>query len=389
MAHVARPLVLAGGLDPAEFETVFACHPRYRRFLDHQPWQTVPLQSIGSEQFLASLARGSPLYDAPTLRRYVHEDLELIRRFEPDLVVGDFRISLSVSARLAGVPYASITNAYWSPYCIRQDFPLPQLPMTKLLPIPLARAIFSSVMPLAMAVHCKPMNDLRREHGLPSLGRDLRRVYADADHVLYADPAILFPTHPLPENHRFIGPILWSPPIAKPAWWDEIPTSRPVVYVTLGSSGQVRTTAKVLAALAQLPLTVMASTAGADIPLDLPANALAADYLPGTEAAALSSLVICNGGSPTSQQALAAGVPVLCIASNTDQFLNAAALVEAGCGGLLRADRIKSDSLRSIAMALLSSDAARRSAQRLQGEFARYRPEREFAALARSVCSFN
>ena len=43
--------------------------------------------------------------------------LEQVERlFQPDLVIGDFRLSLSVSARVAGVPYIAIANSWWSPF---------------------------------------------------------------------------------------------------------------------------------------------------------------------------------------------------------------------------------------------------------------------------------
>ena len=44
-----------------------------------------------------SAARGRPLYDVETLRGYVRDDLKLIEETAPDLVVGDFRISLAAS----------------------------------------------------------------------------------------------------------------------------------------------------------------------------------------------------------------------------------------------------------------------------------------------------
>ncbi len=387
LAHVARPIVLASGLDERVFEPIVACHPRSQRFLQGKPWQTLPLQSIDSAQFLASLARGSPVFDAPTLRRYVREDLALINRVKPDLVVGDFRISLAVSARLAGVPYLTVTNAYWSPFGVDQAFPLPQLPMTRVLPIRLAAALFRGASPLAMRVHCRPMNSVRVEHGLEPLGSDLRRVYTDADWTLYADARELFPTRELPPTHRFLGPLLWSPPVPQPPWWDALPGDRPIVYLTLGSSGHPRTLQTVLAALRDLPVTVMVSTAGSPLAGQPPANVRVADYLDGTVAAARSSLVICNGGSPTSQQALAAGVPVLCIPSNADQFLNAAALVNAGCGLQLRADRLTARHVKASVRSLLSSPAARESARAMQAVFARYRPQEDFLALATEICS--
>ena len=50
------------------------------------------------EQFLAALAAGRPVYHAETLRSYVRDDLSLLESVDPDIVVGDFRLSLAVSA---------------------------------------------------------------------------------------------------------------------------------------------------------------------------------------------------------------------------------------------------------------------------------------------------
>lgn len=127
LAHAARPIVLANSLDGLGYERVMACDDRYKRFMVGQTWQTLPLHSISSQRLLRSLAWGTPVYDLPTLRRYVAEDIDLIERVKPDLIVGDFRLSLSVSARLVGIPYTTITNAYWSPYIRNKSFPLPVL----------------------------------------------------------------------------------------------------------------------------------------------------------------------------------------------------------------------------------------------------------------------
>ena len=83
LAHAARPIVLANSLKGLNFELVMACDERYSRFMADQPWQTLPLRSISSQRFLRSLAWGTPLYDLPTLRRYVAEDLALIAASSP------------------------------------------------------------------------------------------------------------------------------------------------------------------------------------------------------------------------------------------------------------------------------------------------------------------
>ena len=366
LAHVARPLALMRALDPARFDLVLACAARYADFASNPGWQTVPLHSIPSAQFAQALAQGAPLYDLATLAGYADADRALMAAHRPDLVVGDFRLSLSVSARLAGVPYLAIVNAYWTPYHAA-GFPMPVLPLSRHLPLPLARALFNTFRPLAFAAHCQPLNRLRAQHGLPSLGRDLRRVYSDADHLLVPDSPALFAMQGPAQAFSQTGPLAWSPDLPWPAALDRpVPGEQAVVYLTLGSSGPPQALALTLAALADLPIRVIASTAGAAVPADLPSNARVAAYLPGDLAAARAQLVVCNGGSLAVQQALAAGVPVLGLASNMDQFLNMAPIVAAGAGRLLRTDRLSMAAVREACQALLQSPDAWRAAQRLQ-----------------------
>ncbi|MCY0611157.1 glycosyl transferase family 1, partial [Klebsiella pneumoniae] len=85
---------------------------------------------------------------------------------------------------------------------------------------------------------------------------------------------------------------------------DSLPTDRPIVYATLGTSGGRNLLQLVLNALAELPVTVIGATAGRSDLKTVPANAFVADYLPGEAAAARSAVVVCNGGSLTTQQAL-------------------------------------------------------------------------------------
>ena len=337
------------------------------------------MDTIPSKQFLDALARGSPIYDVATLNRYVRDDLEMIRAVDPDLIVGDFRLSLSVSARLAKVSYAAIANAYWSPDFSVGAFPLPSLPLTRWMPLGVASRVFGLARAAAFAMHCKPLNRVRLEHGLPSLGKDLRKVYTDADHVLYADLPTMFPIQNLSPGHRFLGPILWSPPDTKPPWWADLPIDLPIVYLTLGSSGSTRLTDLALSALADEPVSVLVSVAGGKLANPAPSNAFVADYLPGAEAAKRAALVICNGGSPTSQQALAAGTPVLGIAANMDQFLNMRAVEAAGAGLVLRADRVGAKDIRDNVRALLASEQHRAAARKLAREIAECHAGERFA----------
>jgi UDP:flavonoid glycosyltransferase YjiC (YdhE family) len=364
LAHVGRPLALAQTLDRRHYDVHFACAAGYEMFFKGSSLSTWTVHSISSERFLAALAAGRPVYDTATLRQYVKDDLRVLEAVRPDVVVGDFRLSLSVSARLAGVPYVALINAYWSPY-VRQHYQVPAIALARALPIALADPLFRLVQPLAFALHSIPLNQVRRSYRLPSLGHDLRRIYTDADFVLYSDIPEMFPAHGLPDTHAYLGPVTWSPPTPLPAWWDAMTTEPPVIYVTLGSSGQGALLPRILRALAPLPVQAIAATAGQVDPGQLPDNARAAAYLPGEEAARRARLVICNGGSPTCQQALAAGVPVLGIAGNLDQYLNMHGVVSVGAGALLRSDRLNEEQLRDKVVALLEAPPTRAAAGRM------------------------
>jgi UDP:flavonoid glycosyltransferase YjiC (YdhE family) len=365
LAHVARPLTLAAALDREHFDVSFACDPRYRWVLSEFSGQFFSLQSVGSDHFLSALARGAPVYDTATLLRYVEEDLKLLADASPDIVVGDFRLSLSISARLARIPYVAISNCYWSPYWRPKRYVVPSLPLSRYLPLPIADVLFRVARPIAFALHCRPLNQVRRKYGLASLGSDLRRIYTDADYVVYADVPALFTGVRLPVEHRMIGAVLWSPPVQTPAWWSSMRRDKPVLYITMGSSGQSSLLPEILRSVDALDVTVIAATAGSAVPGPIPPNAHVTDYLPGLEAAQRASLVICNGGAPTCQQALSAGIPVIGLPSNLDQFLNMETLAEAGVGVVHRADRFSASKLRDTVNAMLAHRSYRETAEHL------------------------
>lgn len=364
LAHFARISTLARALADYPCRVVVASDPRYRALDQSDSREILPIHSLSGAEFNQALMQGKPLYSAQTLARYVEEDLALIDRVKPDLIVGDFRLSLSVSAPLRGVPYAAVVNAYWSPYAdIR--YPVPDIPLTRLLGNRLAQPLFDLARPLAFALHARPLNRVRRRFGLPSLGHDLRRGYTWGDYTLYADIPEVVPTRPLPPNHRFIGPVLWSTRTPLPDWWDGLPDDKPIVCITLGSSGRADFLPAALMALARLPITVIAATLGKMTLPPLPDNVFVADYLPLETALERSRLLVCNGGSLSTYQALARGIPVIGICSNLDQLLNMDAMERLGCGISLRAAGLAPDALGQAVRTLLDSSPHARAAVHL------------------------
>lgn len=369
LSHFARIATLARTLEATSYRVIVASDPRYAGLDSTLLSALEPIESISSRQFSQALARGKPLYDADTLSRYVEADLALIDRIKPDLIVGDFRLSLSVSAPLRQIPYAAVVNAYWSPYA-DIAYPIPDLPLTRLLGVGFAQRLFDLVRPLAFALHAQPLNRVRRRYGLPALGHDLRRSYTWGDYTLYPDIPEIAPMRDLPPNHQFLGPVHWSTDTPLPDWWSQLPQDKPVVCLTLGSSGNAEFLPEAVRVLAQLPITLLVATVGKNLPLPLPDNVFHAEYLPLQAALQRTQLLICNGGSLTTYQAIACGVPVIGICSNLDQLLNMAAMQRLGCGITLRAGGLAPETLAQATRALLATavhaDAARQLGTTLQ-----------------------
>src|SRR3569832_1227830 len=105
LAHVARPLALAKALDRSRYDVALACDPRYNELLETSQLKLQPKQTKTRQQNKRTHARGSRLYSTSVLESYIQEDQEAIENNQPDLVSGDFRLSLAISTALTQETY--------------------------------------------------------------------------------------------------------------------------------------------------------------------------------------------------------------------------------------------------------------------------------------------
>jgi UDP:flavonoid glycosyltransferase YjiC (YdhE family) len=175
-----------------------------------------------------------------------------------------------------------------------------------------------------------------------------------------------------------LGAVQWSPKVELPPATLTAIAANPMVYVTLGSSGDLDVLQTVLDGLEGLPIHCVLATAGRAAPKRVPANFLVTDYVPGELLASRALFVVTNGGSSTGYQALAAGVPVLGIPSNLDQYLAMQAITRAGAGITLRNGGLSKEHVRKAAVRLLDAPAMKRAAEGLVGPFAAWNSQERF-----------
>lgn len=342
LAHVARPLVFARQLK-FQYEVRIATDESAHKWTIAEGWSPATIHSLSSKEFLRRLKWGECVFRESEVHQNVKEDLALFDDHRPDVVIGDFRLSLSISCCLAQIPYVSLGNAYWYNLSDNQQLPVPELPITPVIGVRAAQWLFDKLSPAIMRGHCARFNKIRRYYGLRPLVGGLEDVYLSADITALVDLKECYPEVAESQNIKFVGPAIWAPFVDLPAWWREEGWSGSVVFICLGSSGQTKVIKMIVNAFLALGWTVLLATAGRFMSIDFQSNKnqlYVADFLPAEKLMKHVQLLVCNGGSPMCQVAMAHGVPVIGVPSNLDQFLNMAMVKRNGLGVEIRPERI-------------------------------------------------
>jgi UDP:flavonoid glycosyltransferase YjiC (YdhE family) len=389
MTHFARPAALAESLNEDEYEIAFWTPRRYHRLLRQPLSQLGDLRTIDPAGFLEALAHGRCLYTTSALFDYVLDDLRIFDAFRPDLVIGDFRLSLSISAPLRRIPFASIFNAQWSPYR-RQPAVVPELPLTRWISPRLLGHISAALRPAFYALHARPVNILRRHFKLPFLSHDLREIYTAGDLVFYPDVPEFVPLSHKPPHHHFIGACSWSPAIPRPQWWEDVMAgSRPKIFVSLGSSGPLKALPAVIEAASQLGIDVLLSTSGRECAFRKSPRVHVANLLPYEESARNCVFVVSHGGTGGLYPALSAGTPMLAIPSNIDSHLSAHLLEESRAGLSVRVESASCRRIQNAMSRLLSERSFKNAALKWSRTFASCDTSKIFPQLLSNWFSSN
>ena len=380
LAHVTRPIVLAKSLDKEMYEVLLATGEDSATLVQSAGLDYIKINTIPSSVFVERVTKGKQAYTVDEYDSYVKEDLKLIEKLSPDLIISDWRLSVPVCGDISGTPIMMLANAHWSPYSTQLPAAL-DIPPVRILGYKLTRAIF---MPFANRIskyYVRPYNTVRESYGLKLLnGVDEMNDCAERclNWFLYLDIPSLSPTKGIPHNHTYIGPPIWSPDVPIPEWWEDLPSDKPILYLTLGSSGDVKYMSMIFDVLSNMPVTVIFATAERYHAKSVPDNCYAAEYLPGLDACERSDLVLCNGGKGAIYQAFSAGKPVLGMSSNWDQYMSMEPVERQKAGILIRSMQMSRKKIRSSIEELLDSQEFLKSAGKLRDEIMQYNAQEKF-----------
>ena len=224
------------------------------------------------------------------------------------------------------------------------------------------------------------VDGVRARYGLAPLGCSVNAFTGRLPLYLVPSlPELDYHRRDLPPSVHYVGPCVWNKPARDPApaWLDQLPTDRPIVHVTEGTSHfqepfVLRAAAR---GLTGERMTVVLTTGPQRDPeaLDLGPRApnlrierwvSHADLLPRCAA------VVTMGGQATVLAALQAGVPLVVVPTTWDKPDNAQRVVEAGAGLRLSPRHCTPERLRAAVRRVLDEPAFRANARRIARQFA-------------------
>jgi UDP:flavonoid glycosyltransferase YjiC (YdhE family) len=360
---------LAACLDENKYEYRIATSEGYKKFVGDNYLEIPSLNADEFEQ-KTDLRKHDFVYSKELLQSYVNSELKLINEYKPNLVVGDMRISLGISAKIAKIPYLNIQNAYWSQFAEAEKM-MPDISFAKFLSVKKQKMIFNKKLQLVNANFIYGYNTIRSKYGLPKV-RTMEEMYSGGDMNLYMDIPMMAPTSHLPEHCKYIGPVVDFFDIPLPAWWENIDKAKRTVYCSLGSTGNTKKMNRMVKALVKLDMNVILVTSGRFLQKKLPSDFYVCEYFPITKVMEKIDLVICNGGSGTIYQAIKGGTPVLATPTNLDQMLACFTLERKHIGKVLRYRDMNRRRIRASINDLLNNEIYKDGLKKAKNQMDQY-----------------
>lgn len=257
----------------------------------------------------------------------------------PDLVVCSmFAVGAMIGAEAAGVPFdVLLPNCYLLPTPGMPPFGLGLRPATG----PLGRMRDRVVGAVTEGLWNKGLpgvNELRDRFGLEPITGFFDQVGRARRILVLTSADFDFPAQ-VPDNVRYVGPVLDDP-----AWaagdWTPPPGDGPLVLVGLSSTFQDQgaTLQRIVDALGDLPVRAVVTTGPAIDPADIesPAGVHVVRAAPHSQVLAHAAAIVTHGGHGTVVRALAAGVPLVVMHHGRDQADNAVRVTSRGAGVSVR-----------------------------------------------------
>jgi MGT family glycosyltransferase len=376
LAHVSRQLEIGKILrDERGFDVRFAADGPYVKLLREAGFEVDYVYTVPKDTTLELARRASvmdPFWWHKTVMRSIRSDVDVIRKHRPDVVVGDMHWSLRASAVECGVPYVSVVNGAWMRNLDHKLRAFDDHFLTTLFGVKFAERSLPFLKRQLLSLWAFPYR-MWKKQGDHAVAVETLYDILEGDLTLLADIPEFCPTKDLPDNARYVGPILWNVPLPEPGFLSRLDPDRPTIYVSMGSTGKKSFFEMSLAAFTGTPYQVVMTTGEIELAkAKAPENFFITDFAPGLAIMKRSDLVLNHGGNGTIYQALTAGIPIVGIPTHVDQQLQLQLCERWGVGKKLREKTVSAEVLRAAADEIVGNYLFRINAERMAQAIARY-----------------
>ena len=316
---------------------VFNPAPVPAKLIDDAGLKNLPMPSRPMPGSSDDLAQASSAWDVEQMfgalfgneefvRAATAANVDVVRDFNPDVIVDSFGLFSCLAARILQVPLASVLQGNFHP--ASDGF-----------------LWWKGERPAGLPSAAPMINKVAEENGVAPVARCVDLLAGDLS-LIVGTPE----TDPLPAGAgvTYIGPIVWQRGNATlPDWVAALGRDKPLIWVYSGNPRYANAPTPIdsivviraaIAALANAPVQVVMTTGYQDVPEEfgtLPSNFHHAAYLPGRAMAEHCDLMVHHGGHSSVMTGLSAGTPAVIIPTITERESNARRLTALGAGEIV------------------------------------------------------
>lgn len=321
LAHITRSLAIAEELVKRQHRVIFALTKNKQYLVTNKN-----IKILGLKEFFNDEQSIEKIKDPSYIYPFILEEIEILKKYKPDLAVVDFRLSAIVSCRIVNIPVVFITNSDGLPF---QTY-LPNLGLPKFLQV-LLTPLFHLIIANFKSQYFKSLTKAARLVSKKFQMNDLFNLT-----YIIPEPKDYLPVQNNKFDIHYVGPIWWEGfNNFKPSWLKDIKPDKRTIYLTFGGTGYDPQKLLILSELlVKKGYRVIVSSSNIAKPQQFKQleNLYVERFLPGFEVCQRVDLVVCHGGIGTMVQALLSKKVVVAVPFNPDQTLHAFRFEELGLG---------------------------------------------------------
>lgn len=297
------------------------------------------------------------------LNRQIQWEVEVMKKYDPVMVITGYRTTLSISARVIKVPLVWVMSSAVSKSFFSKQ--IASLPENSILnryfekgKMEKNKDVMLSFVKKMVAIYnetSKVWNEVNDKYGLPHFESDLDIFKGELNIV--SDPLEFGEEE---DGYKYCGPIFLREKIEMPdVTADMDKSSKKKIFVILGSSGKKENFVSVLDAVNGLDYEFYIAsnhTLSEEEKEKYPGNCHFSDRFPVYEMTQKVDACITNGGQGTIYPVLAAGKPFVGIALFMEQQYNLETLTNRNYGILMQKSDITAEKMRDALDRVLYDD---------------------------------